>query len=78
MARPYPLQASPFAVPAAVLDYVDALLGDSLPAPRTLKERNVIQLALADDVAARFNLNPLDALIAVAGIYGDRFPHPAS
>ena len=47
----------------------------ALTPPRTLTERNWVQLMLADRYSIQFRVSRLTALEAVAMQYGKQFPH---
>ena len=61
-------------------DVVGALLIaiPATPAPLSLTERMAVQRGLVNMVIERYGVDPLDALVTVAALYGAHFPHPAS
>lgn len=63
--------------PVAAISFLDALMA-GLETPRSLQQRNLIQLSLVSSVICKFGLDPIDALVFVANQFADRFPHPAS
>lgn len=47
----------------------------ALQAPKNLKERNIIQLVLADRYSIQFRVSKLQALVTIAKAYGNHFPN---
>lgn len=65
---------SPFR-PAPIVEEVIARAMSGHPAPRTLYERNTIQMALVAEARARFpDLNEIDALVTVSVLYAASYP----
>lgn len=60
--------------PAHVQRFIDDALVEE-PKPVNLRERNWRQVLLAERVQRQYNVDPIDALVWVAGPYAKRFPH---
>lgn len=71
---PWTLVQGPFGVSAEVAEFVQSACSE-LPQPRSLAERNWAQLALTERVRGQFDIDRLDALVVVATVYGNRYPH---
>lgn len=63
-----------FEVPQAVDRFVNDLVNE-VQAPRSLKERNWVQLVILERVRRNFDgLDPIDTLVCVARRFNHRFP----
>ena len=71
---PWTIVQGPFAVSADVQSFIQSAVTELQP-PTNLKDRNVQQLTLAERLRSQFDLDRIDALIAVATVYGNHFPH---
>lgn len=55
--------------------WLDAALNE-LEAPKTLTQRNWVQLMLADRYSTQFKVDKLAAIQAIATPFANKFPHP--
>jgi hypothetical protein len=54
--------------------FIRSALSEQKP-PKSLRERNLAQLQLAERVRGQFELDITSAVEAVAPLYGQKFPH---
>lgn len=57
-----------------VLRFITSVVAEQ-PAPKSLRERNLRQLQITERVHRQFGIDNIDALINVAEVYRQRFPH---